>query len=213
MPNKSGSNGCSKGLPFPKPGDEVVISGIAGRFPESHNVAHFRENLFNKVDLITDDDRRWKLENSDIPKRTGKVNDIDRFDAQFFGINFKEAHTMDPMARMLLEHTYEAIIDAGVNPVQLRGTRTGVFVGTCCSESENDWMYTTLQVRIIETCSILDRITYNFTERLTRTSTLIDVVASIFEVNLFLLWVIAMPGMQVIDSPMFDSLSPVSIGY
>ncbi|XP_046608837.1 fatty acid synthase-like [Neodiprion virginianus] len=146
MPNKSGSNGCSKGLPFPKPGDEVVISGIAGRFPESHNVAHFRENLFNKVDLITDDDRRWKSENSDTPQRTGKVNDIDRFDAQFFGINFKEAHTMDPMARMLLEHTYEAIIDAGINPVELRGTRTGVFLGTCYSESEQDWMFTTLQV-------------------------------------------------------------------
>lgn len=42
-------------------GEEIVISGIAGRFPESDNMQHFQENLFNKVDLVTDDDRRWKL--------------------------------------------------------------------------------------------------------------------------------------------------------
>lgn len=41
--------------------DDIVISGIAGRFPDSDNMRHFQENLFNKVDLVTDDDRRWKL--------------------------------------------------------------------------------------------------------------------------------------------------------
>ncbi|XP_024878981.1 LOW QUALITY PROTEIN: fatty acid synthase-like [Temnothorax curvispinosus] len=41
---------------------------------------------------------------------------------------------MDPMIRMLLEHTYEAIIDAGVNPKELRGTRTSVL--TAVSQSE-----------------------------------------------------------------------------
>ncbi|XP_046609412.1 fatty acid synthase-like isoform X1 [Neodiprion virginianus] len=136
---------CSEGLAFPKPGDEVVISGIAGRFPESDNLTIFRENLLNKVDLITDDDRRWKSDNPDIPQRTGKVNNIEKFDAEFFEVHFKEAHTMDPAARMILEHTYEAIIDAGVNPRQLRGTNTGVFVGACYSESEKSWLYTDLQ--------------------------------------------------------------------
>lgn len=43
------------------PEEEIVISGIAGRFPDSDDVKHFKENLFNKVDLISDDDRRWKL--------------------------------------------------------------------------------------------------------------------------------------------------------
>lgn len=45
----------------PQPGEEIVISGIAGRFPESKNVEEFKNNLLNKVDLVTDDDRRWKL--------------------------------------------------------------------------------------------------------------------------------------------------------
>ena len=82
----------------------------------------------------------------EIPQRTGKVNNINKFDASFFGINYKQAHTMDPMSRMLLEHTYEAIIDAGVNPRQLRGTKTGVFIGACLLESESTWFYEKIQV-------------------------------------------------------------------
>lgn len=48
-------------LAQPAPGEEVVISGIAGFYPDSDNVKDFGEKLFNKVDLISDDDRRWKL--------------------------------------------------------------------------------------------------------------------------------------------------------
>lgn len=43
------------------PGEEIVISGIAGRFPDSDNMKIFQENLMNKVDLVSNDDRRWKL--------------------------------------------------------------------------------------------------------------------------------------------------------
>lgn len=64
----------------------------------------------------------------------------------FFGVHFKQAHTMDPMCRMLLEHTYEAVVDAGINPRKLRGTKTGVFIGACFSESEKTWFYEKLQV-------------------------------------------------------------------
>ncbi|XP_048505788.1 fatty acid synthase-like [Athalia rosae] len=128
-------------LPFPEPGDEVVISGIAGRFPESNNVKELEGNLFSKKDLITDDGRRWKLDHPDIPQRTGKVYDVDKFDNKFFKISAEEANCMDPVARILLEHTYEALIDAGVNPRKLRGTRTGVYLGTCYSETEKILLY------------------------------------------------------------------------
>jgi acyl transferase domain-containing protein len=49
----------------------------------------------------------------EIPQRTGKLLNVNKFDASFFGVHFKQAHTMDPMCRMLLEKTYEAIVDAG----------------------------------------------------------------------------------------------------
>jgi fatty acid synthase len=42
-------------------GDDIVITGIAGCFPESENVYQFRDNLFNKVYMVTEDDRRWNL--------------------------------------------------------------------------------------------------------------------------------------------------------
>lgn len=133
-------------LAQPSDGEEIVISGLAGFFPDSENVNVFAEKLFNKVDLISDDDRRWKLEHPEIPQRTGKLVEVAKFDAAFFGVHFKQAHTMDPMCRMLLEKAYEAVVDAGYNPRSLRGTRTGVFVGACFSESEKTWFYEKLQV-------------------------------------------------------------------
>lgn len=42
-------------------GEEIVISGFTGRFPESDNLKIFQENLFNKKNLITKDHRRWDL--------------------------------------------------------------------------------------------------------------------------------------------------------
>ncbi|XP_046603296.1 fatty acid synthase-like [Neodiprion virginianus] len=136
----------TKRLPTPSPGDEVVISGIAGRFPDSDNVQQLQENLCNGVDLITEDDRRWKLDDPEIPKRCGKINNVEKFDSLFFGVHFKQAHTMDPMCRIFLETAYEAIVDAGVNPRQLRGTNTGVFIGACFSETEKTFFYERRQV-------------------------------------------------------------------
>ncbi|KAF7409680.1 hypothetical protein HZH68_004061 [Vespula germanica] len=139
----------------PKPGEEVVISGIAGRFPESQNVKEFKNNIFNCKDCITESERHWKLGNSEIPKHFGRIQDIEKFDASFFGIYFKQAHTMDPMSRMMMEHTYEAIIDAGINPEDLRGTRTGVFVNSCFSDTEPILLHSKLQADVfgITSCS------------------------------------------------------------
>jgi fatty acid synthase len=69
-----------------------------------------------------------------LPKRHGKLKNLKKFDAQFFGVTPKQANFMDPQVRILLEVSYEAMIDAGLNPAELRGSKTGVFVG--CSASE-----------------------------------------------------------------------------
>ncbi|KAF9408342.1 hypothetical protein HW555_011931 [Spodoptera exigua] len=128
-------------LSHPPPGDEVLITGVSGYFPDSDSVIHLQENLFNKVDLVSNDTRRWKLVHPEIPHRTGKINNLNKFDASFFGVHFKEAHTMDPMCRMMLEKAYEAVFDAGMNPKELREKKVGVFIGACFSESEKTWFY------------------------------------------------------------------------
>ncbi|PKU32508.1 fatty acid synthase [Limosa lapponica baueri] len=115
--------------------EDIVIAGIAGRLPESENLQEFWENLLNGVDMVTEDDRRWKPGIYGLPKRNGKLKDISKFDASFFGVHPKQAHTMDPQLRLLLEVSYEAILDGGINPATLRGTDTGVWVGASGSEA------------------------------------------------------------------------------
>ncbi|XP_074967591.1 fatty acid synthase [Phalacrocorax aristotelis] len=115
--------------------EDVVIAGISGRLPESENLQEFWENLINGVDMVTEDDRRWKPGIYGLPKRNGKLKDLSKFDASFFGVHAKQAHTMDPQLRMILEVSYEAILDGGINPVTLQGTNTGVWIGTAGGEA------------------------------------------------------------------------------
>ena len=108
---------------------------LFGRFPESHNVEEFAYNLYNAVEMVTEQERRWPNGLYGYPKRNGTLKDITRFDAQFFGINPKQVDNMDPQLRLLLEVAYEALFDSGFNPTELRGTRTGVFIGASSSEA------------------------------------------------------------------------------
>lgn len=48
-----------------------------------------------------------------LPPRNGKLNDLSKFDASFFGVHPKQANMMDPQLRMLMEVSYEAIMDSG----------------------------------------------------------------------------------------------------
>lgn len=43
------------------PADAIVVSGISGCFPDSDGLPDFADNLFGKVDVISDDDRRWTI--------------------------------------------------------------------------------------------------------------------------------------------------------
>lgn len=134
-PPESG-NTCTPKMPHWEVKEDIVISGISGRFPESDNMEEFRQHLVNGEDMVTADGRRWAIGTFGLPSRNGKLKDLSRFDSTFFGVHAKQANAMDPQLRMLLEVTYEAIVDSGTNPQSLRGTRTGVFVGASASETE-----------------------------------------------------------------------------
>ena len=99
--------------------EDIVISGISGRFPESSNMAEFRDNLLNNVNMVTINDRRFKPGLHGIPEGFGSLKELDRFDADFFGVHPKQARRMDPQLRILLETTYEAIQDAGMSNMSL----------------------------------------------------------------------------------------------
>ena len=45
--------------PFWRDQDDIVISGVSGRFPNSENAKEFEYNLMNSIDMITEDDKRW----------------------------------------------------------------------------------------------------------------------------------------------------------
>lgn len=119
--------------------DDIVLTGLSGRLPESDSIEEFAQQLFDGVDLVTADDRRWTPGLHGLPERNGKLKDLAHFDATFFGVHAKQAHLMDPQLRLLLELTHETIIDAGINPGELRGSRTGVYVGVSNSETEEMW--------------------------------------------------------------------------
>lgn len=95
---------------------DVVISGVSCRFPESLNMEQYAKRLFNQSEVI-------------MPRKT-------EFDYGYFGITSEYADKMTLQSKFLVECTYDAIIDAGLVPTELKGTRTGFFVATTETEKE-----------------------------------------------------------------------------
>jgi len=90
--------------------NELLITGISGRFPKSDSMEEFKQNLFKNVDMVS---KQSRFKSQNITPYFGFVNNLDLFDAEFFGIVPKLAHCLDPHQRKLLEVTFEAILDAG----------------------------------------------------------------------------------------------------
>ena len=128
--------------PPPRPAtidtDAVAIVGMACRFPGAPDLPSFWHLLASGQNTITSgrqDPGRWDGMMGDPAAedpmlRNGSfIEGVDLFDALFFRIPPIEARGMDPQQRMLLETSWQAIEDAGMDPDSLRGSRTGIFAG------------------------------------------------------------------------------------
>src|SRR5262249_44866476 len=142
---------CGKGPPMSSV-EPIAIVGIGCRFPGGvKNPDDLWKLLTNGVDAVTEVPKdRWNLAalyHPDPSKRGcmysrwgGFIDHVDRFDANFFGINPREAAAADPQQRLLLELAYEAVEDAGMTVESLAGRRAAVHVGICGFD------YATLQI-------------------------------------------------------------------
>ncbi len=121
--------------------EPIAIVGMSCRFPGGANSpdAYWQLLRQGRDAIAPIPEGRWDQDSyyDADPDATGKMycqyggflDELDGFEPQLFNISPREASSLDPQHRILLELTWEALEDAGQDPTSLRGTRTGVFVG------------------------------------------------------------------------------------
>jgi phthiocerol/phenolphthiocerol synthesis type-I polyketide synthase E len=115
----------------------VAIVGLAGRFPGAADLAAWWRNLRDGVESICFFPQE-ELEESPLTaglgdhpalvRARGVLDDVEMFDAGFFGYSRRESELMDPQHRVFLECAWEALEDAAIDPAAFAG-RIGVFAG------------------------------------------------------------------------------------
>lgn len=121
--------------------EEIAIIGIAGRYPFADDCRQFWSNLKFGRDSVGEcpEERKKDIERYlDFHEREPEerryrkaafLEEIDKFDYEFFNISPNEANIMDPHQRLLLETMYHVIEDAGYCPDDFSGRKIGVFTG------------------------------------------------------------------------------------
>jgi acyl transferase domain-containing protein len=125
--------------------EPIAIVGVGCRFPKAKNPESFWHLLRNGIDAIAPVPKeRWDMDAfyHPNPEAPGKINSrwggfleqVDWFDADFFGISRDEVEHTDPQQRLFLEVAWEAFENAGIVPTSLAGSQTGVFIGLCTAD-------------------------------------------------------------------------------
>jgi acyl transferase domain-containing protein len=119
------------------PENAVAVIGLAGRFPGANDVAQFWRNIRAGVTSITrfsdaeleDSFGADIRHNPNFVRARPILKDVDKFDAEFFGMLPREAALTDPQHRLMLECAWTALEDAGYDPATYPGS-IGVFAGS-----------------------------------------------------------------------------------
>jgi amino acid adenylation domain-containing protein len=120
----------------------IAVIGMSCRFPGAKNIHEFWRNLSEGVESITYFSDRELMDsgvdprlinNPDYVKAGYVIDDIDLFDASFFGYSPREAETIDPQQRFFLECAWTTLEDAGYIPKSYNGS-IGVFGGSRTSD-------------------------------------------------------------------------------
>ncbi len=120
---------------------DVAIVGLRGRFPRARDLSQLWRNLCDGVEAVSffsDEELRRRgvdatlLNDPNYVKAGYVLEDLEWFDAAFFGYSPREAEVMDPQQRLFLECAWEALEDAGYDPRRYPKA-VGVFAGVSMS--------------------------------------------------------------------------------
>ena len=130
--------------------NDIAIIGMSCRFAEVENLSDYWNVLSKGKECVreipevrkNDVDKYYefygiKEKGKNVKyKKISYLNEIDKFDHEFFGINLKEAELMDPGQRQFLEIAWKALEDAGYAGDKIKGSKTGVYLGVSSSGIE-----------------------------------------------------------------------------
>ena len=126
----------------------IAVIGMAGRFCGAPDLQTFWDNLLDGVEsTLHFSDELLAEHGVDAQTRAqpdfvglgNRLEDVDGFDAEFFGYSAREAALMDPQQRLFLECAWEAAEAAGYGAA--RGARVGVFASAGTSHYLLDNVY------------------------------------------------------------------------
>ncbi|MFD8114258.1 type I polyketide synthase [Streptomyces microflavus] len=132
----------------PDDDDPVVIVSMACRLPDGIDTPEaFWDLLVDGREASSPFPRRWDgwdlgtIEEAEraatgrrFERKGGFVRDVEDFDAAFFGLSPREALSLDPQQRLVLEVVWEAIERAHLRTATLEGSNTGVYIGAMSSD-------------------------------------------------------------------------------
>ncbi|WNO11561.1 beta-ketoacyl synthase N-terminal-like domain-containing protein [Teredinibacter sp. KSP-S5-2] len=156
--------------------EPIAVIGMAGQFPKSANINEYWQNIIDGKNCISEIPKsRWDIskyyqEENAGPGQTnciymGLLDDHDAFDPLFFDISPKEALSMDPQQRVLMQTCWQAFEHAGYTPKTLAGSKCGVFVG--CGPGDYHLLKRELQISALgftggDTAIMAARVAYFF---------------------------------------------------